>query len=89
MPSLNLEIINKLGLHARAASKLVSVTSKFSSAIYITKGEKTVDAKSIMSVMMLAATKGTNLQIETKGEDQDQAIEAVALLINNKFDEEE
>jgi phosphocarrier protein len=89
MPSVNIEIINKLGLHARAASKLVSVTSKFSSDISITKGDKIVDAKSIMSVMMLAATKGTNLQIETKGEDQNQAMEAITFLINNKFDEEE
>ncbi|MEH6443910.1 MAG: HPr family phosphocarrier protein [Oceanospirillaceae bacterium] len=89
MPRANIEIINKLGLHARAASKLVAITSKYSCDVKITKGEKIVDGKSIMSVMMLAASKGTQLQIATQGEDQDQALEAIVYLINNRFDEEE
>ena len=89
MPAVDIEIINKLGLHARAASKLVSVTSKFSCDITIAKGDKVVDAKSIMSVMMLAANKGTSLVINTEGEDQSQALDAITLLINNRFDEEE
>ncbi len=89
MPVVDIEIINKLGLHARAAAKLVSVSSRFSSTISITKGAKKVDAKSIMSVMMLAASKGTTLSIETEGDDQSQALAAITLLINNKFDEDE
>ncbi|WP_428033553.1 HPr family phosphocarrier protein [Amphritea sp.] len=82
-------IINKLGLHARAAAKLINVTSAFSSDIKITKDGRTVDGKSIMSVMMLAASKGTELVITTSGEDEQQAIDAIELLINNRFDEEE
>ncbi len=89
MPAVDIEIINKLGLHARAASKLVSVTSKFSSDIRITKGDKVVDGKSILSIMMLAANKGTQLNIETQGDDQEQALSAIETLINNRFDEEE
>ncbi len=82
-------IINKLGLHARAAAKLINVTSSFSSDIKITKDERTVDGKSIMSVMMLAASKGTQLTLTTSGEDEQQAMDAIELLINNRFDEEE
>lgn len=89
MPAVDIEIINKLGLHARAASKLVSVTSKFSSDIRIVKDDKSVDGKSILSIMMLAAHKGTQLTIQTEGEDQDQALSAIAALINNRFDEDE
>jgi phosphocarrier protein HPr len=89
MPRANIEIINKLGLHARAASKLVTVTGKYSCDVKIIKGDKIVDGKSIMSVMMLAASKGTELQITTQGEDQDQALEAIVYLINNRFDEDE
>lgn len=89
MPALNIEIINKLGLHARAASKLVTLASKYSCDIQIAKDDKVVDGKSIMSVMMLAASKGTELKIQTTGADQEQALEAIILLINNKFDEDE
>ena len=83
----DIEIINKLGLHARAASKLVSLTTRFASEIKISKGNKTVDGKSIMAVMMLAAAKGTQLRIATQGHDASQALDAIVLLINNKFDE--
>lgn len=98
MPALEIRIINKLGLHARAASKLVTIASKYPCSINITKTNqdangkstlKIVDGKSIMSVMMLAANLGTDLLIETSGEEQDQALEAIRTLINNKFDEEE
>lgn len=82
-------IINKLGLHARAAAKLINVTSSFSSDIQLTKDGRQVDGKSIMSVMMLAASKGTELTISTHGEDEQQALDAIERLINNRFDEEE
>lgn len=82
-------IINKLGLHARAAAKLVSTTSAFSADIKLGKDGNMVDGKSIMSVMMLAASKGTDLLITFDGEDEAQAMEAVLTLINNKFDEGE
>lgn len=89
MAVTDIEIINKLGLHARAASKLVSLTARFASEIQITKGNKTVDGKSIMAVMMLAAAKGTQLRITTQGHDASQALDEIVQLINNKFDEQE
>lgn len=82
-------IINKLGLHARAAAKLIGTTSAFSCDIRIDKGGREVDAKSIMAVMMLAASKGTELKIITNGDDEVAAMDAVTALINNRFDEEE
>lgn len=82
-------IINKLGLHARAAAKLINVTTSFSADIQLQKDGRQVDGKSIMSVMMLAASKGTELTITTSGEDEQQALEAIEMLINNRFDEEE
>jgi phosphocarrier protein len=89
MPAVDIEIINKLGLHARAASKLVALSARFPCEIKIHKADKSVDGKSIMAVMMLAAAKGTQLQIATNGEDENAALEAIVQLINNKFDEEE
>ena len=82
-------IINKLGLHARAAAKLIGTASSFACDIRIDKGGREVDAKSIMAVMMLAASKGTELKIITNGEDEAAAMDAVTALINNRFDEEE
>ena len=89
MIKTNTLIVNKLGLHARAASKLVTTASSFSSQIRIGRDEQMADAKSIMAVMMLAACKGTELCLEIEGHDQDQACEAVIDLINRRFDEEE
>lgn len=89
MPQMQIEIINKLGLHARAASKLVELTTRYSSQIQLVKDGREVDAKSIMSVMMLAASKGTELTIKTSGQDEDDALSALAQLINNRFDESE
>ena len=82
-------IINKLGLHARAAAKLVSTASAFSSRIRLGRNGNMVDGKSIMSVMMLAASQGTELTLEIDGKDELSALEAVRDLINSRFDEEE
>jgi len=84
-----IEIVNKLGLHARAAAKLVSVASRFESHIEIHFGSQTADAKSIMAVMMLAASKGSRISIQIDGRDQQEAMTAVTELINNYFEEEE
>lgn len=82
-------IVNKLGLHARAAAKFVACTSAFSSRIFAGKDDQMVDAKSIMSVMMLAAGKGTVLNLEIDGADEDAALCALQTLIENRFDEPE
>jgi phosphocarrier protein HPr len=83
------QIINKLGLHARASSKLVSLASKYKSNILITRDNKEANAKSIMAVMMLAANKGSFIDITTDGEDEDIAMVKICQLIDNKFDEVE
>ncbi len=82
-------IINKLGLHARAAAKLVNTASAFSSQIQLGNEQRMVDAKSIMSVMMLAASKGTTLNIEVEGRDEDAALKAIEEIVNDKFGEGE
>lgn len=84
-----LRIINKLGLHARAAAKLTGCTSRFSSEIKIAKEGRQVDGKSIMSVMMLAASIGTDLVFTITGDDEQDAMNAIETLINNRFDEDE
>ncbi|MBD3669381.1 MAG: HPr family phosphocarrier protein [Gammaproteobacteria bacterium] len=83
------EIINKLGLHARAAAKLVGTTAQFVSDIQITKDTHTVNGKSIMGVMMLAAAKGTWISVRVEGEDEDRAMEAIEALIKDYFGEGE
>jgi phosphocarrier protein HPr len=82
-------ISNKLGLHARASAKLTQTAGKFQSEVWISKGARKVNAKSIMGVMMLAAGKGSEVLIEADGADALQAIEALAQLINDKFGEGE
>lgn len=82
-------IINKLGLHARAAAKLVQLSSRFASEIKLIKQNQIVNAKSIMGVMMLAASKGTELELEITGDDEEVAFEEVKNLINNRFGEAE
>lgn len=82
-------IINKLGLHARASSKFVTLASKFHSQIELCRDKKIVNAKSIMGVMMLAAPMGTELLLKIQGEDEIEAMEALTHLINNRFDESE
>jgi phosphocarrier protein len=85
----DIEIINKLGLHARAAAKLVACASAFGCNIEIGNNNQWVNAKSIMSVMLLAASKGTVVSLRAEGNDAQSALEAVCTLINNRFDEEE
>jgi phosphocarrier protein HPr len=82
-------IINKLGLHARAAAKFVACTSAFSSSIQTGKDGQLVDGKSIMSVMMLAAGKGTVLDLEIEGTDEQDALVALQTLLENRFAEPE
>jgi len=90
MPALEVTIINKLGLHARAAAKFVGVAGRFPCQVRVGRSpESTVDGKSIMAVMMLAAGKGTNLHLAAEGEQADEAIKALVELINNYFDEGE
>ena len=82
-------IINKLGLHARAAKKFVDCTAAFSSSIQTGVTGELIDGKSIMSVMMLAAGKGTVLDIQIEGDDENDALAALTTLIENRFDEPE
>lgn len=82
-------ISNKLGLHARASAKLVHLSSRYGSYIEIIKNEQVVNGKSIMGVMMLAATKGTEIELSASGEDEIEAMEALILLIESRFGEEE
>lgn len=89
MTSEKITIINKLGLHARAAAKLVETASAFASSIKVGKDNKMVDAKSIMSVMLLAASKGTEIDLVIEGSDENEALEAIKNLINDRFGEAE
>lgn len=89
MKELRTTIVNRLGLHARAATQLVSCASRFKSEIWISLGDRRVNGKSIMGVLTLAATMGSSIVIEAEGEDEDEAAAAVEQLIRNRFDEEE
>ena len=90
MPTREVTISNKLGLHARAAAKFVGVASGFPCQIRIGRTpESAVDGKSIMAVMMLAAGKGTSLHLSAEGERAEEALDALVVLIDNKFDEGE
>ncbi|MEQ8314369.1 MAG: HPr family phosphocarrier protein [Gammaproteobacteria bacterium] len=88
MPKSEVEVINKAGLHARAAAKLAELCGRYACEIQVGH-EKLVDGKSILSLMMLAAVKGTTLTIKTEGPDEDEAMEAILELVNNRFDESE
>jgi phosphocarrier protein len=83
------EIINKLGLHARASAKLTQVAGRFEADVWLSRNGRRVNAKSIMGVMMLAAAKGTTVLVETEGADEQAAMRAVEALVANRFDEEE
>ncbi|GBL47328.1 phosphocarrier protein, nitrogen regulation associated [Sulfuriferula multivorans] len=85
----DVEITNKLGLHARASAKLTQTAGQFQSAIWLTRNNRRVNAKSIMGVMMLAAAKGSTINLETEGEDEAAAMDALLALINDKFGEGE
>ena len=85
----NVTIVNKLGLHARAASKLVNCASQFESDVFISRKGNRVNAKSIMGVMMLAASKGVELELEVEGRDEQECRDAIVALINDRFGEGE
>ncbi len=89
MRQREVEIVNKLGLHARASAKLTQVAGQFQSEIWLTRNGRRVNGKSIMGVMMLAANKGATLSIETSGADEEAAIDALSQLIHDKFGEGE
>ena len=89
MQRQEIEIINKLGLHARAAAKLVTLAQTYCADIRIARNGQQVNGKSIMGVMMLAAAKGSLIEVTTDGEDETEAMQALKQLINNRFDEDE
>ena len=84
-----IEIINKLGMHARAAAKFVTLAQTFAAEIKVNKDGKQVNGKSIMGIMMLAAAKGSKIQLSVDGEDEENAMQQLVALINNRFDEPE
>ena len=89
MISRDIEIINKLGLHARASAKLTQLAAKFQCEVLMTRERKRVNAKSIMGVMMLAAGKGSTVTLETDGADEQEAMDALVQLIEARFGESE
>jgi phosphocarrier protein len=82
-----LEIINKLGLHARASAKFTQLAARFQSDVWLTRNGRRINAKSIMGVMMLAAERGAALEIRAEGEDEDRAVEALVALVERGFEE--
>ncbi len=82
-----LVISNKLGLHARASAKLTKLASSFQCEVFMTRNSRRVNAKSIMGIMMLAAGMGSEVELETEGVDEQQATDALAALVNDKFGE--
>jgi len=84
-----IKIKNKLGLHARAASKFVNLANRFKSKVKIIKNNDEIDGKSILGILTLAATQGTEIILRVEGEDEEKAIRALENLINNKFQEPE
>ena len=89
MQNQTLEIINRLGLHARAAAKFSTTAAQFNCQITVQCQGKTVNGKSIMGLMMLAAARGTQIQITLDGADEDTALSALTQLVNNRFGEAE
>ena len=83
------EILNRLGLHARASAKLTQVAGQFASDVWVSRNGRRVNAKSIMGVMMLAAAQGSRIVLETAGPDEAEAMQAVSQLIAGRFDEDE
>jgi phosphocarrier protein NPr/phosphocarrier protein len=89
MLETQLEITNKLGLHARAAAKVVAIASRYNARIRVHQGEQAVDAKSIMGLLTLGAARGSQLAITVDGEDEDEALAALTELFQRNFDEED
>ena len=87
MPQRDIEIVNKLGLHARASAKLTQLAAKFQCDVAMSRNNRKVNAKSIMGVMMLAAGKGAKVTIEIEGPDEGDAMEAIVALIGDYFGE--
>ena len=85
----DLEIINKLGLHARASAKFTQLAARFQSDVWLTRNARRINAKSIMGVLMLAAGKGAKVSLEADGAEEKECVEALAKLINDKFGEGE
>ena len=89
MTTRDMEIKNKLGLHARAAAKLVHTAARFKSDLKIRKGEEEVDAKSILGILLLAAGRGSVVTVKANGDDEREALDAIEKLIDARFDEVE
>jgi phosphocarrier protein HPr len=89
MPKAEVEIINKLGLHARASAKLTQLAGSYPCEVWMERNGRRINAKSIMGVMMLAAGKGSTVTIETEGEQEQAALDAIVALINDYFGEGE
>jgi phosphocarrier protein HPr len=89
MQQQEVEIVNRLGLHARASAKLTQLAGQFSAEVWVSRAARRVNAKSIMGVMMLAAAKGTRITVETNGADEAPAMQAIVALIADKFGEGE
>ncbi|MEO8381313.1 MAG: HPr family phosphocarrier protein [Acidobacteriota bacterium] len=87
MTERDIEIKNKLGLHARAAAKLVHTSARFKSDIKIRKGDEEVDGKSILGILLLAAGRGSTIRVRADGPDERDALDAIEKLIDGKFDE--
>ena len=87
MPQREIEIVNKLGLHARASAKLTQLASRFQSDVHIARSGRRVNAKSIMGVMMLAAGKGSKVTLETSGPDEEEAMSALCAPVADCFGE--
>ena len=85
----SITVINKLGLHARASAKLTKLAGSFPCQVWLSRGERRVNAKSIMGVLMLAAGVGTDIEIETIGDQENEALQSLLGLINDKFGEGE
>jgi len=89
MPKAEVEIINKLGLHARASAKLTQLAGSYPCEVWMDRNGRRINAKSIMGVMMLAAGKGSQITVDCEGERADEALAALVALINNRFGEKE
>jgi phosphocarrier protein len=89
MPITEIQIVNKLGLHARASAKLSQLATQFPCEILLSRNGRQINAKSIMGVMMLAAGIGSSVTLETVGDQADEAMQALTALINNRFGESE
>ena len=88
MPSAEVAVVNKLGLHARPSAKLTATAGRFRSEVWLSRNNRRVNAKSIMGVMMLAAARGSTLLVETEGPDAEEALRAIVELVASGFGEE-